>query len=138
MRAAFAAVGYWWLVLAEPLLARRLWLGPPAHRPRAAWEGSLSTAAVHVIGPLLSLGVLLGAALWAGGAVLLPLLVRGRNAALDVVAATVWSAALAVAAPVLDAGVRGHAVQASPRGAIVGAVLGGALAVAARALRGPV
>jgi eukaryotic-like serine/threonine-protein kinase len=139
MRAAFAAVGYWWLVLAEPLLARRLWLGPPAHVPaRAAWEGSLETTAVHVIGPLFSLGVLLGAALWAGGAVLLPLLVRGRNAALDVVAATAWSAALAAAAPVLDASVQGHAVQADPRGAIVGAVLGGALAVAARALRGPV
>jgi serine/threonine protein kinase len=139
MRGAFAAVGYWWLVLAEPLLARRLWLGPPGHVPaRAAWEGSLDAAAVHVIGPLFSLGVLLGAALWAGAAVLLPLLVRGRNAALDVVAATVWSAALAATAPVLDASVQGHAVQADPRGAIVGAVLGGALAVAARALRGPV
>ena len=80
---------------------------------------------MHVIGPLLSLGVLLGAALWAGGAVLLPLLVRGRNAALDVVAATVWSAALAAAAPSLDAGLAGHAAQASPRGAIAGAVLGG-------------
>jgi hypothetical protein len=139
MRAAFAAVGYWWLVLAEPLLARRLWLGAPGHTPsRTAWEGSLSTAAVHVVGPLLSLGVLLGAALWAGGALLLPLLVRGRNAALDVVAVTVWSAALAAAVPVLDAAVQGHAAQADPRGALVGAVLGGALAVAARALRGPV
>jgi hypothetical protein len=139
MRAAFAAVGYWWLVLAEPLLARRLWLGAPGHTPaRAAWESSLNTAAVHVIGPLLSLGVLLGAALWAGGAVLLPVLVRGRNAALDAVAATVWSTALAVVAPMLDASVQGHTVQASPHGAIVGAVLGGALAVAARALRGPV
>ena len=73
---------------------------------------------MHVVGPLLSLGVLFGAALWAAGAVALPLLVRGRNAALDVVAATVWSAALAVAAPLLDAGAQGHAVQASPRGAI--------------------
>jgi eukaryotic-like serine/threonine-protein kinase len=139
MRAAFAAVGYWWLVLAEPLLGRRLWLGPPGHTPaRTDWEGSLSTAAVHVVGPLLSLGVLLGAALWAGGALVLPLLVRGRNAALDVIAVTVWSAALASAAPVLDAGVRGHAVLGDPRGALLGAVLGGALAVAARALRGPV
>jgi hypothetical protein len=139
MRAAFAAVGYWWLVLAEPLLGRRLWLGPVASTPpRTAWEGSLSTAAVHVIGPSLSLAVLSGAALWAAGALALPLLVRGRNAALDVAAATTWSAALAVAAPLLDATARGHAAQPSPRGAIVGAVLGGALAVAARALRGPV
>jgi hypothetical protein len=139
MRAAYAAVGYWWLVLAEPLLARRLWLGPPGNTPaRSDWEDSLSTAAVHVLGPLLSLGVLVGAALWAGAAALLPLIVRGRNAALDVIGVTVWSAALVAAAPVLDASVQGHAVQADPRGALAGAVLGGALAVAARALRGPV
>jgi hypothetical protein len=139
MRAAFAAVGYWWLVLAEALLARRLWLGSPAHVPaRAVWEGSVQTTAVHVIAPLLALGVLLGAGLWALGAVVLPLIVRGRSAAVDVVAATVWSAALAAAAPVLDAAVQGHSMQANPRGAVVAAVLGGALAVAARALRGPV
>lgn len=139
MRAAYAAVGYWWLVLAEPLLARRLWLGSPAGTPgRASWEGSLNVTAVHVIAPLLSAGVLLGAALWAAGALLLALVVRGRSAALDVIAATAWSAALAVAAPLLAAGAQGHAAQASPRGAIAGAVLGGALAVGARALRGPV
>jgi eukaryotic-like serine/threonine-protein kinase len=139
MRAAYAAVGYWWLVLAEPLLDQRLWLGAPSSTPpHAIWEGSLNEAAAHVLAPLLSLGVLLGAALWAGGALVLPLLVRGRNAAVDVVAATVWSAALAAAAPLLDASAQAHAAQASPRGAIVGAVLGGAVAVAARALRGPV
>jgi hypothetical protein len=139
MRAAFGALGYWWLALAEPLLARRLWLGPHAGTPaRAVWEGSLGSAAVHMIGPLLSLGVLLGAALWAGGAVLLPLLVRGRRAALDVIAATVWSATIAAAAPMVAGGLSAHAAHASPRGAIAGAVLGGAIAVAARALRGPV
>ena len=43
--------------------AGRLWLGSPGHLPaRSAWEGSVQTTAVHVIGPLLSLGVLLGAA----------------------------------------------------------------------------
>jgi hypothetical protein len=139
MRAALGALGYWWLALAEPLLARHLWLGPAAGTPpRTVWEGSLSSTAVHVIGPLLSTGLLLGAALWAAGAALLPLLVRGRNAALDVVAAVVWAAALAAAAPSLGAGLVGHAAHATPRGAIVGAVLGAALAVAARALRGPV
>ncbi|HEY2718171.1 MAG TPA: serine/threonine-protein kinase [Solirubrobacteraceae bacterium] len=139
MRAAFGALGYWWLVLAEPLLARRLWLGPTPGTPaRTVWEGSLNDTAMHVVGPLLSLGVLFGATLWATGAVLLPLVVRGRNAALDVVAAVAWSAALAVAAPMLDSGLVGHAAQQAPRGVVLGAVLGGALAVAARALRGPV
>ncbi len=135
-RAALGALGYWWLVLAEPLLARRLWLGEPAGTPaRAAWEGSPGSAAVHVVGPLLSLGVLLGAALWAGGAVALPWVVRGRRAALDVVAATVWAAVLAATAPLLDSGT---SVHAAPRGAVLGAILGAGLAVAARALRGPV
>jgi hypothetical protein len=138
-RAALGALGYWWLTLAEPLLGARLWLGGPAAEPsRGAWEGALNTAAVHVIGPALSLGVLFGALLWAAAAMVLPWIVRGRSAAADVVAATMWSAALAAAAPIAAAGLAAHAAHVSPHGAVLGAVLGGAIAVAARALRGPV
>jgi hypothetical protein len=68
----------------------------------------------------------------------LPWIVRGASAAIDIVAATAWSAALLSAVPVVRAVAAGHAVQASPRGAVLGAVLGGVIAVAARALRGPV
>ena len=142
-RAGLGALGYWWLCLAEPLSGRRLWLGLPggaSSQPgaRAAWEGSLSGAFEHVLVPMLSLGVLAGVALWAGGAVLLPWLVRGRNAALDVLAATVWTAALLAALPLLDRGLPGAAAHVAPRGALLGALLGGGLAVVARALRGPV
>jgi hypothetical protein len=148
-RAGLGALGYWWLALAEPLLSgssrARLWLGAPAGTPpRAVWESSLPSAAAHVIGPLLTLAALLGAALWAGGALLLPWIVRGRNAALDVVAATIWSAALAATVPLLAASRLGGSsapaayAHAAPRGLVLGAVLGGMLAVAARALRGPV
>jgi eukaryotic-like serine/threonine-protein kinase len=138
-RAALAALGYWWLVLAGPLLRTRLWLaGAGATPPRGEWEGSLSVTATHVIGPLLVLGVLLGALLWAAGAVVLPWLVRGRSAALDLVAVAIWSAAIAAAAPAIDAGLTTHVSHPSPRGAVLGAILGGVLAVAARALRGPV
>ena len=144
-RAALGALGYWWLLLAEPLFGRRLWLGAPAGAGgaggfpiKSAWEGSLATSAVHVIGPMLSLGTLLGAALWAAGALTLPWLVRGRSAALDVVAATTWTAAIAATAPLFDAGLSAHAAHPSPHGLVLGAVLGGMLAVAARALRGPV
>jgi hypothetical protein len=91
-----------------------------------------------VIGPALSLGVLFGALLWAAAAMVLPWIVRGRSAAADVVAATMWSAALAAAAPIAAAGLAAHAAHVSPHGAVLGAVLGGAIAVAARALRGPV
>jgi eukaryotic-like serine/threonine-protein kinase len=138
-RAAIAALGFWWLSLAEPLVAHRLWLGPPAGVPaRFTWEGSLTQSAVHVVGPMFSAEVLLGAALWAAAAAVLPWIVRGASAALDIVAATVWSAALVSAVPVVRAAATGHAAHASPRGAILGAVLGGVVAVAARALRGPV
>jgi len=138
-RATLGALGYWWLMLAQLLLGRDLWLGQPAGTPaRTAWEGSLSLTVTHVIAPLLVLGVLLGALLWGVGAAMLPWIVRGRRAALDVVAVTMWSAGIAAAAPMLDAGLSAHATHANPRGAVLGAILGGMIAVAARALRGPV
>jgi serine/threonine protein kinase len=137
-RAALAALGYWWLILAEPLLEERLWLGVHAGTPaRAVWEGSLSSAATHVVGPSLGLGVLYGAAVWALAAVLLPWVVRGRSAVLDVVAASAWSLALLLACAPHYAGYTVFVVSATPRGAVIGSILGGALAVAARALRGP-
>jgi hypothetical protein len=138
-RAVHGALGYWWLVLAEPLLGRRLWLGaPPGVPARAVWESSISSTAAHVIAPRLSLGVLLGALLWACGALALPWLLRGSNATLDVLAAALWSAAILAATPILDGGLALHAAHPSPRGLVLGAVLGAMVAIAARALRGPV
>jgi eukaryotic-like serine/threonine-protein kinase len=138
-RAALAALGYWWLALAGALFDRRLWLVAPSQLPaRAVWEGSLASTATHVIVPLFVLGTLLGALLWALAAVVLPWIVRGRSAAVDVAAVTVWSAAIAVASPGLDSGLGGHASHPSPHGAVLGAILGGVLAVVTRALRGPV
>ncbi len=136
-RLVHGALGYWWLVLAGPLLARRLWLGAPASSP-ASWEGSLSAAASQAIAPQLSLGVLLGALLWGCGATLLPWIVRGRSAVLDVIGAILWTGALAAATPVLVAGLAAHAGHPQPRGLVLGAVLAAMIAVAARALRGPV
>jgi hypothetical protein len=138
-RAGLAALGYWWLLLAQPLVGRRLWLWPhETPVPQAAtWSGSLTGTATHVLRPLLVVGTLEGAALWALAAAVLPWVVRGRSAALDIVAATVWAAALASAEGLLDGGSL-HAAHTAPHGAILGAVLCGALAVCARALRGPV
>jgi len=62
--------------------------------------------------------------------------VRGARAAVDIVAATMWSAALISAAPVIDSGLASQTATPSPRGAVLGAVLAAALAVGARALRG--
>ncbi len=143
-RAMLGALGYWWLILAEPLLdggasRMRLWLGPAAGTPpRAAWEGSLDSSTIHVIGPMLTTGVVFGAILWAAGAAVLPWLVRGSSAVLDAIAAVVWAAVLIAAAPYFDAGLSAGALHSHPRGAVLGGILAAATAIAARALRGPV
>jgi serine/threonine protein kinase len=138
-RAGLAALGFWWLALAEPLLVRHLWLGPSAGLPlRGVWEASFTKAAAHVVGATLTLELLLGAAVWALAAMILPWIVRGRSAALDVAAAVAWTVALLASVPLLDRALLAQTSQPSPRGALLGAVLGCMLAVCARALRGPV
>jgi eukaryotic-like serine/threonine-protein kinase len=141
-RAALGALGYWWLALAEPLLDRpgeRLWLGDPVaatgRAARLSWEGSPGAASGHALLPLLTLGLLFGALLWAAAAALLPWVVRGRSAMHDALAATAWAVALAATTPLLVTGLaRGS--EPSPRGVILGTACGAALAIAARALRG--
>jgi hypothetical protein len=137
-RAAAAALGYWWLALAEPLLGKRLWLGDPAawsgRGAHQIWQDSLGTASVHVVGPLLNAGILLGALAWATAAAVLPWMVRGRNVWLDALGAAAWSACLLAVVPLVDHG----SSASSPRGAVIGAALGGLVVVGARALRGPV
>ena len=122
-RALLGALGYWWLRLAGPLL-----------------ESPSNAATTRWLAPLPSLGLLLGLALWGVAAVLLPWVVRGHSALLDTTAAVFWATALAAAT--LSAGPLLHRdlsiSQASPRDVVLGAALGGLLAVAARALRGPV
>jgi hypothetical protein len=148
-RALAGALGYWWLRLAEPLLdrpGRRLWLGvadtASGHLgQRLAWEGSLGAAASHALIPILTVGLLLGALLWAAAAALLPFVVRGASAMRDALAATAWAVALAATTPLLVFGLSDRRPLASaggpsPRGVILGAALGAVLAIAARALRG--
>lgn len=138
-RFGLAALGLWWLALAEPLLARHLWLGPVGGLPpRAAWESSLGGSATRVLAPLVTVPLVLEALIWGLAAMLLPWLVRGRNAALDLLVALAWAVALLAAAPLLGGALHVHGLQATPRGALLGAVLGCVLAICARALRGPV
>lgn len=138
-RATLGALGFWWLSLAESLLSRRLWLGPvPGLPPRGIWEASFGSAATHVIAATLTPELMLGAVVWALASAVLPWIVRGRNAALDVASALAWTVGLLAVVPLLDRALLAHATQSSPRGALIGALLGCGLAVCARALRGPV
>jgi hypothetical protein len=129
-RAALGAVGAWWVLLAEPLLDRRLLLGvvdPPSQR----WFGSASRALDRVLEPVLTSPGLALCAVWAVAAAVLPLLVRGRAAAVDMVLAAGWAGALGAA----TSAVAQAAGAPEPRGLVLGAFAAGVVAVAARAVR---
>jgi hypothetical protein len=112
-RAALGACGACWLLLAEPLLGRDLFLGTA---PGEAGD---------VLERLLSSGALVLALVWAAAAAVLPWLVRGRALAVDVVGATTWAAGLAAA----TGAVAESMALAEPRGLVAGALLAGALAL---------
>ena len=137
-RAALGALGFWMVALAEPVVRETLYYGRVRGTWRGtAWEGSLHDAATHVIAPLLDCGVLACAGLWAAAAAILPWLVRGRSAALDLVAATLWAAGLAAGAGAIGRALgAGEVPQPDPRGAALAAAAAVLIAVAARAVRG--
>jgi eukaryotic-like serine/threonine-protein kinase len=133
VRAALGALGGWWLALVEALTSERLVSGPAngvaAHE---TWEDSAVDATRDALWPLLTGGALALAALWAIAALLLPVLVRGRSAALDLVGATAWVATFAAATQALAQAL----ALDPPRGLVAGALAAAVVAVAARALRG--
>ena len=92
-RALLGGVGYLWLAAAEALSGRELLLGAVAPAP-PDWPEHVPTALGEAIVPLLAPTVLLGAALWALAAFTLPIFVRGRFGALDLLGAILWAAAL--------------------------------------------
>jgi eukaryotic-like serine/threonine-protein kinase len=122
-RAALGALGCWWLALAEVLSGDRLALGAP---PGTSLSGS------H-LDPLVTSGALVLAGLWAAAAVLLPVVVRGRRLAVDIVGASAWAAALGSAT---QAVAQALSWQPTMRGLVAGAVVAGGLAVASAASRG--
>jgi hypothetical protein len=133
VRAVLGGLGGWWLALAELLTSDRLVFGRASDvLPRTAWEGSAVETMQHALWPLLAAGAFGLVVLWALAAVVLPVLVRGRSAALDIVAVTGWAAALAAATQALSEAL----VLEPPRGLVAGAVAGAAIAVAVRAARG--
>jgi eukaryotic-like serine/threonine-protein kinase len=107
-RAALGALGFWWLTLAAIVTQDR---------------PDLEAVAEPAVAAL--------AALWAVAAAVLPLAVRGRNLAIDVVAATVWAAGLAAATGAIAEAL----AYAEPDGTVPAAVLAGAIAVLGAAFR---
>ena len=108
-RVGLGALGLWWLAL-----------------------GAVITDERPDLGALADPGTLALAGLWGAAAGVLPLLVRGRSAAIDALAAAGWAAALAGATPAV-AEARGAAEPANAPGA---AAIGAGVAIAAAAVRG--
>jgi len=133
-RFALAALGYWWLSLAEAVAHARLYLGAPASAsPVDRWSNAPGVAVTHVVAPLLTSGALALAGVWAVGAVVLPWVVRGRSLTADLLLGGAWAFGLATGASALAAAIS----LPEPRGNAVAAVAAGGLAVALRTLRGP-
>jgi hypothetical protein len=131
-RAGAGALGAWWLILAEPLLGRRLFLGAPeGPQPARAWTDSLVAGVVDGLWPLLQAGTAALLLAWAAAAVVLPWLVRGRSLAVDLLGAGLWSTGLALGG-VTAANLAGGAGGARPHGLLVGAVAAGLTALGLR------
>jgi hypothetical protein len=115
-RSALGALG-WWAVIAGRVIVhgRTAW----ADDPGAAWRKGVQPIVGD--GSILAVG-----GVWALAALTLPVFVRGRAFALDVVGATVWAAGLAAGT---------QAIAPDAGAAVMGAVLAGVLAVLARASR---
>jgi len=138
-RAGLAVAGFLWLALAEALSGRDLLFGTAdGTRPRGAWEGSALDAAGDAIYPLVASPALAPAVAWAAFALALALVVRGRWAAVDLVAAAAWVAALVFAHSVLGDVLAPTTELEQARGAVAGAVLGGLVALAVTLIAPPV
>jgi len=131
-----AAAGLLWVVVAEILSGERLLFGVAGGTgPRSDWRASPVDAAADAIAPVISSPALAPALLWAGFAVVLPLLVRGRYLALDLALAVLWVAALIAAQEALGDLLASTTELSRARGLVAGAALGGLVAVAAARAR---
>ncbi len=137
-RAGLGAAGFLWLALGEVLTGRNLLFGvSDGTLPRADWEGSISAAASDALGPLLSGPALAPAVVWAAFAVLLPLVVRGRWLAVDLLGAGLWAAGLVAAQAALGDMLAATTALDQARGAAAGAIGAGLIVVAVSQMAPP-
>ncbi len=129
-RAGLAAAGLWWLMLAEALTGRSLLFGSPdGTLHRIHWEGSISAAASDALQPLVSTPALAPVVVWAAVAVALPLVVRGRWLAVDLVGAALCATGLVAAHIALGDALAAEVALDQPRGAVAGGIAAALLVV---------
>jgi hypothetical protein len=130
-RAAIAGAGYVWLAAAPALSGRTLYAHVhPSFPAPAAWSGSLPATLHDVVIVMLSSGVLAGSAVWGLAAVLAPVLVRGRSLLRDAPLAAIWAVVTLVATELSARLFATGGLVPPPRGAVLGAVLGGVILIA--------
>jgi eukaryotic-like serine/threonine-protein kinase len=135
-RAGLGAAGFLWIAAAEVITGKALLYGAAdGTQRRTRWDGSLTHSVAHAVWPALSSPALLPAVVFAAFAVLLPYAVRGRNLTLDAILAATWAAGFVATLHATDGLLAADVHLASARGATLGALLGAALAVAARHVR---
>jgi len=137
-RAGLAAGGFLWLALGEVVTGKDLLFGiSDGTLQRVEWQGSISAALSDGLGPLLSGPALAPALAWAAFAMVLPLVVRGRWLALDILGAGAVAVGLAVTLTAMGDMLAATTALGQPRGAAAGAFLAGLIVVAAAQMRSP-
>jgi hypothetical protein len=107
---------------------------PDGMTPHADWAGSVTDAADQVLYPWVTSSAPATLGVWAGLAVLLPVLVRGRSLGLDLLGGAIWGAACVIAHKALGELAGSSLALPEPRGVLLGALAGVALAAVAGAV----
>lgn len=137
-RAGLAIAGFWWLALGEAISGRALLFGSPdGTLARADWEGSISAAFSDVLQPLATTPALAPLVVWGAFALALPLVVRGRWLAVDLIAAGLWVAGLIAAHVALGDALAADVALDSARGAVVGSMAAALVAVSVSQVAAP-
>jgi hypothetical protein len=138
-RAGLAAAGLIWVVVGEVLSGEALLFGAPdGTLPRGDWAGSFTGAASNALAPLLTTTALAPLLVWATFAAVLPLAVRGRWIALDLIGAGLWAAGLIAAQVALGDVLAADVALEQARGAVAGAVVAALVVVSVSRIAPPV
>jgi hypothetical protein len=122
------------VTLGAALSGVNLYLAPPGPPP-GQWTRSVGVTFHQVIEPLIRSGALAPAVVWAGAAVILPWMVRGRAPAMDFVLASAWASGLVAATYASLRMAGGSLGDATLHNAVLGGVAAFAIALAPSIVR---
>jgi tRNA A-37 threonylcarbamoyl transferase component Bud32 len=123
-RAVLGALGWCWLAFASALTGHSVYLRHPAGVPSPATFAGSGPRALHgAIAHLAAPAVLAGALVWALGAAVMPVLVRGRALGVQAPLALLWACGVSVGALALSGAQGGPGAGAGALGALAALAL---------------